>query len=423
MERKIDKIFIVISIVIGAILGVLGEALYQNDIIAFNSRIPCITVYLFAFALIIGVVLLIKGLQNDSFVKLGKVMALTLAAAVAFVGCSVLFEFLYETGIQIVKKYKAEDIQYVFLVDDSASMNVSDPMNERYDAVEKIIRETEPTKKFAVYNYANETACQIPMNSMNSDEYRFDSMDVEDVDGGHTNTLTAIENVIDDVCENDRHTKMIILTDGASDDNVLGKYSNVIDECENNNVSVSAVGFGYADTVFLEKLTGDTGGTYVFSDEISKLANNVETVFNAAVSSSKANRDLLGERLDSTQNSVLYAFLRILFLTALGFIWTIIKYLLVGEKRFKKSAALITFALCALGAVLMEILTLMGVPDASVRVIFCALWACTIIPEPVHTQMDLGNILHSTQNDGIPNNLMDDFNSNSQEVDGPKSFL
>ena len=74
MKRKTDKIFLIVSIVIGAILGVVEEVLYKNEIIDFSSRIPCITLYLFVFALILGIILLFKGLRNSTYVNFGKVM-------------------------------------------------------------------------------------------------------------------------------------------------------------------------------------------------------------------------------------------------------------------------------------------------------------------------------------------------------------
>ena len=140
MKRKFDKIFLIISIVIGIVLGVVEEILYKNEIINFNSRIPCITLYLFIFALILGIILLFKGLRNSIYVNFGKVMFLTLIATIAFVGVSALFEFLYELGGDKPKQHQASELQYVFLIDDSGSMDGNDPDDRRYDAVEAIVR-------------------------------------------------------------------------------------------------------------------------------------------------------------------------------------------------------------------------------------------------------------------------------------------
>jgi len=422
MKRKIDKVFLIISIVIGIILGVVEEILYKNEIIEFNSRIPCITLYLFVFALILGIILLFKGLRNSTYVNFGKVMLLTLVATIAFVGCSALFEFLYELGGDKPKQHQASELQYVFLIDDSGSMDGNDPDDRRYDAVESIVRNLTPTTQFAVYTFENETHCLTPMDSTNSSTYRFNHSIPSS--GGGTYMITAIEDAMKDVCgKDDVHTKVIALTDGQPSDDGFGRYSKLVRECVKEGVSVSSVGFGSPDESFLKELANSTGGTYVFSDNISSLTTNLETIVNAQTLPLGKNRDLLGYRLDSTYDSFLYGFLRVLFLILLGILWTIIKLLLVGERKFTQSSAVLSVILCSLAAILAEILLTVGLEDGPVRIMFCAMWACTLIPEAIYEKANFGNSLHSGQGSRNTGDLMNDFNTKSQEVGGPKSFL
>lgn len=422
MKRKVDKVFLIVSVVVGIVLGIVEDALYKNKIIEFNSRIPCITLYLFVFALILGIIILFKGLRNSTFVNFGKVMTLTLIATIAFVGCSALFEFLYELGGDKPKQNQATELQYVFLIDDSGSMSGNDPDDKRYDAVEEIVKNLTPTNKFAVYNFADVTNCLTAMGTTNSSVYKFN--DFVPTVGGGTYMINAIQDVIEEVCGNNNvHTKIIALTDGAPSDAIFGKYSKMVRKCIEQGASVSSVGFGNPDENFLKELANSTGGVYVFSNNIASLTTDLETIVNAQTLPLGKNRDLLGYRLDSTYDSFLYGFLRVLFLILLGLLWTVIKMLLVGEKKFTQSSAIVSIILCSLAAILCEVLLLVGVDHTIVRILFCALWACTLIPEAIYQKTNLGNSLHSGQGNRNTGDLMNDFNAKSQEVGGPKSFL
>lgn len=422
MKRKSDKVFLIISIIIGVVLGITEELVYTNSIIHFKSRILCITVYLFAFALILGLILLFKGLRNSSYVNFGKVMLLTMIAAVVFTGCSALFEYLYEVGGDKPRKFKQSESQYAFLIDDSGSMELNDVRNERYDAVESIIRNMTPTKNFSVYRFADMVVCDTPMESSQSDTYQM-SNSLSSVGGG-TNLLTAINQVIADITESGKkHTKIIILTDGAPTDFEFSLYNSTIKNAIQNNTAISSVGFGDPYEDFLTDLATNTGGMYVFSDNISSLTANLETVVNAQTLPVGKNRDLLGYRLDLTSDSFLYGFLRVLFLVLLGVLWSVIKLLLIGEKKFTQYSAVLSVVLCSVAAVLCEIMLLFGINSNIVRIIFCAMWACTLIPKNLYEKTNLENSLLSGQRDSSSADLMNDFDNKSQEVGGPKSFL
>ena len=421
MKRKTDIIFLIVSIIIGIVLGVLEESLYQMGLSFLGNRIMCVTIYLFVYALILGIILLFKGLRNETFANFKRVMGFTVLALVAFVGFTALFEFLYELGGNKISQKQASELQYVFLVDDSGSMSSNDEDNKRYEALEEIIGDMAPTNRFAVYAFANETECITPMESTNSLNYEYHLAD--DIGGG-TYMLTAIDEIMKDVCNSKKvHTKLIVLTDGEPSDVGLGSEQKLIRNCIKNGMSVSSVGFGEADEEFLQELATCTGGTYVFSDNIENLTNNLDTIVKAQTLPLKANRDLLGYRLDLTYDSFWYGFMRVAFLMLLGGLWTVVKMLLVGERKYTKSAMVISLILCSLAALLCELFMLVGFGGGLVRVLFCGLWACTIIPEKVHKVADLGGNINRDSKDKPGTSLLDDFDSRPKEVGGPKSFL
>ena len=422
MKRKFDKVFLIISVAVGIVLGIVEEVLYKNEIIDFDSRVLCIALYLFVFVLITGVIIFFKGLRNSAYVNLGKVMLLTFLAVIVFAGCSALFEFLYEIGGDKPKQQQASELQYVFLIDNSGSMDGNDPDDRRYDAVETIIRDLTPTNRFAVYAFEDKTHCLTAMGTTNSDTYRVNK--TVPITGGGTYMITAVEDEMKDVCgDDDVHTKVIVLTDGQPTDDDFGRYSKLVRECVKEGVSVSSVGFGSPDESFLRELANNTGGMYVFSDSISRLTANIDTVVNSRILPLEKNRDLLGYRLDSTWNSFWYGFLRVLFLILLGLLWTVIKLLLVGEKKFTRLSAVLSGILCSSAAILAEISLYAGAEDRVIRIMFCAMWACTLIPKTIYEKTDFEKSLYSVRGNRNTADLVNDFNNTTQEVGGPKSFL
>lgn len=430
MKRKIDVPFIFISILVGLVLGVIMELVFSR--LPEFGTIPYVITYIMVFAIIMGLVVMLKSIIGEAFVNLGKVLIFVLIGLIALGGCSGLFEYLYELGFAKTETLKGDDVQYIFLIDDSGSMRKdhgyndgeNDPDGLRFDAVGEIIRGMEPTDKFAVYAFSNSTKCITEFGSEESEDYEIE--DENYTEGGGTYFLSAIQTAIDDVCDEnneDVHTKIIVLTDGEPQDAHL--YDDVIDECEDNNVSVSSVGFGDAKESFLERLAEDTDGIFVIDQDLDALTENLETLVQRTIPAPEADRHLLGRRNDATERSGLYIFLRILFLTLLGIIWTVVKLLLVGEKKFMLKSAIWSALLCALAAIVMETSLLFTWGDEveiPVRIAFAALWACTIIPEDFIRGAGLDNRLH-TGRSNIGGTIADDFASKSNGGGDSKSFL
>ncbi len=378
MKRKFDVVFTIISIVLGGLLGVAVTCLYDAGRIAFTSRIPTVVLGFMAFILIMAIVLLVKGLTNGTFVHFGRVMAFTLAAFACFIGCSALFEFIYELGDNKPKSFNTTNVQYVFLVDDSGSMDTSDPSSERYAALESIVNNLNSDDKFAVYRFGSSIMCHTPLGQEQPGSYQISNSNLQSVGGG-TALFGSIDYIISEVADPDNvHTKIIVLTDGAPGDS--GEVQTV-DNSKDNNTSISAVGFGSSGAKLLNDLANSTGGTFVYVDDISALTSNLETIVNAPIKPLAKNRDLIGARADATYDSFLYGFLRVLFLILLGGLWTIVKMLLVGEKKFTRFATVMSITLCIVAALLCEAMFYCDVFDGFIRVVFFALWACTLIPK------------------------------------------
>jgi len=425
MKFKIDKLFILITVLVGLFSGIILEVLYRAGGLFSENRIITITLYLTIFAILVGIALVIKGFVTQSYSGFVKVILITLAALVGFSGFSALFEFIYELEGDPIQ-FNSTSLQYAFLIDDSSSMLSSDPDDERYEAVEKIINNLDETKDFAVYNYADFYECETRMGSVSSKKYRYNPSG--SMLGSATATLSTIRAVVNETGNPTRHTKIIILTDGEPTDDGFGDRNRTINNCIMNNCSVSFVGFGYVNEEFMTDVAYKTGGTYVLSSDLDDLMYDLEKIVKAKVNLPTSRRDLLGERPLYKSFDFLHCILRILFLSILGAMWTAIKMILIGEKKFSMKAAVVSVISCSVAAVLVEVMTIIplyGIIGTLPRILFCILWAFTI----VHKVIDESGMnyapgeLNAITDFASGRNRENDLNKNYRGVNGPNSFL
>lgn len=378
MDFKLNKLFLIISLIFAVVYGILGEIIYKIDF-GTSSRIGNVVLYIIMFAVLFSLILIFRGITKRRYVKVGKLIKTILVLSLCFMILTPLFEFIYELGKGKIEIDKYDDIQYVYLIDDSGSMSTNDENNDRYIAVGNIINNMDTTDAFAVYRFANKAECVTGMGSTTSNNYKFNSQALNI--GGSTNLLSSINDIIKNIDTRKINTKIIVLTDGSPSDNYFGKYNRVIKNCIKNNVSISAVGFGSPNERFLDDLAKSTGGVYVYSDSVDQLQNSLTAVVDTVTSSVSNNRDLLGYRLDSKAYNVLYILMRIIFLSILGIIWSMIKISLIGETLYADRILKIMGLLTCIAAVLIEVLLLVGVPELLVRMLFCILWSITLMPQ------------------------------------------
>lgn len=458
MRSKIDSVFVIISVILGAVFGMVAEFVcYRHGWIV--TGVPAMVICMAVFSVGMSVALIIRGMIKGSYSNPVRAIALGLVALILLMGFTGLFEFIYERDITttttrvesspsvtttttttdnntgsasqnnqsssssggyttqtVTKKNVKSQLQYVFLVDDSDSMNHpklgNDKNDVRYDVVEEVVHGFGNYNQFAVYRFGTGVTRDVEMGSAEARSFEFNRNGAKD--GGETYLMTAISSVIGDIDTKNIATNIIVLTDGEPSDGNI--YDDVVNKCKQNNVMVSCVGFGDADEEFLEKITKDTNGIYAFSRDVSELlkdvgyvveyvtqtvdvpqessngvadsSQNTNTTTNVTTDGGSTTRtttktvidhhsDLLGRR---NVASIPHMFMRIIFLVLMGLIWTLAKQLIFGDKGFDLKLAIITFIVAAAGAVGVEIF-IPFVPGILVRLVFYAMWGLTIIPE------------------------------------------
>lgn len=344
MKYKINSVFIVISVVIGIIFGIVNEFMpvYNN----WALGVPMMLITMAMFAVVMSVVLIIRGMASGAFRYAGKTIALAMVFVIALVGFTGLFELLYEfkADVEITPGYveyittttttstnnqgngTSQNNQngtntnatttvtstgyttagtYVFLIDNSDSMNHptlgNDPEGMRFTAVENAINHSNVQAEYYVYLFGTDVIRDAYFDARPVEEYFVNRNSAVD---GETYLMSAIDTIVDDV-KNNSDTNIILLTDGEPNDMAI--YDEVVRKCVNNNVHVSCVGFGDADEAFLEKLATDTFGAWAFADDVNNLIVDVGTVIEYTTTSQvPANNNASTNTNQNTSSNNLY---------------------------------------------------------------------------------------------------------------------
>ncbi len=391
MRYKINKLFIVVSIILGIITGVINE-IAPYGLRGILGGILAVTLSMAVMGIISALVLIIRGNVTNSYARFGKMAGLGFLMLLLFIGSTALFEFIYEQDINIAvgKDSDAANGRYVFLIDDSGSMQkdaeagvvVNDINGTRFDVVEDFIKTLSDKSEFAVYLFANETTCITPMGSVKPSEYVMDKTTY----GGGTYMLTALEEIVDEVGDPQKPTIIVTLTDGEPHD--ADYIDRVVAKCNENNMQIDAIGFGNPDSAFMTNLATRTGGTYSDAGDVNNLADTMANVVNVVSSDGS---DLLGKHHVA---DILHIIMRIVFLILMALIFTIAKELFIGDRKYNKTLAIVTFVIGALAAVLFEVMMLLPIPALLARLMLYGAWGTTLIPDYIEKKgdgVDLGN--------------------------------
>lgn len=373
---KYGKAFhIIITALIGVLFAIIGEVIlyFLADLIWTPLAIA---IY---FAVFGGIILFASYRLNKArgdysgWSKKNLTAVVTAAfkkAAIALLILVVLagvFEFVYDT--EIITSSKASS--YTFVIDDSGSMEGSDPDMIRVEAIHDIMKNEKKDFPFAIYRFTHEVEKIRDMDPYDDgEEFAFGP-------DGLTDIVGALRKVVDDIESGDlevgKSPRVLLLSDGASDEAGLDE---VIDDCIKNNITVSTISFGVGHSDMLEEIAEETGGIYTDVDDIKDLKDDMAN----AIAYSH-DRNLLSERVVNS-NETLYLVLRIVFLILLGIVFSWMKqkaYCSAYEHGFSDKVFLISSILCAVASILVEVLFLLEfVPALVIRLIFCILWA--IIP-------------------------------------------
>ena len=364
---------LLISIVLAPIVWTVSMFMYESLVDAFPR------------VLLIGLIFLLLGLSVGLVVhmtsKLGRtfqrnlspargaipVVATIVLASFLMGGLSMGFQFLYQSRFHLGEKASS----YIFIIDNSGSMDNNDPHMERYEAITQVLEEMDDDFPFMVYGFDDNAYMIREMEPVS------EGIDLGNIpNGGLTYMKEALELVISDY-ENDlwdggKNPQVVLLTDGiANDFSQIEDLEDILEEYVDNNITISTVGLINSDPKMMGEIARRTGGVFVEIDDASKLVSALTDAVN-----NKTDDDLLNTR-ESGDMDLLMGALRVLFIILLGALLSYIKAVAYGQGRAYKAVILSGAAQALVGALIMELGTSLLGFDA----LFCwmLLWTVLIL--------------------------------------------
>ena len=312
----------------------------------------------------------------------GRALLLCLLGAALLFGLGALFQWIYGTDF---RSSQTAPTSYVFVLDDSGSMESNDPDGRRYQVLPELLADAAPDFPYMVYRFASSPELAKPMAPVSEGIPALAPQA-----SGQTAIRAALTQVMDDwesgVWDGGTSPRVVLLTDGcATDVGLFHPIRSLLRRCRSAGISVSTVGLGDADERLLQRIAGSTGGVFLSVDDVSGLGQAMEE---AALR--YAGRDLLSDRAVPRLNG-LYAALRILFVTLLGAALGCLALIPYGFAEDPALTLVSAAGKALLGAVLLEVgLCALSLPEWLMGLLLWLLLALTIAARPVACRSQQG---------------------------------
>ena len=361
MRGKLDTLTLIISAVAGCAWWLLGGLLHRTLLPKFPSPIV-IALYFFGMALmLIAACVLAASLHGYSHAD-GRAFGKAFLTLLLILVAAGVFQFLYT--LEGVTK-TGNSTSYVFMLDDSGSMQENDPNQVVCEAVKKVMSKEKEDFPFAAYAFSDDCRLIVPMTQaadVNNVPFHLEQF-------GGTHIATSIDKILDDLetgtLNGGKRPRIILLSDGVDMD---FEIEDVLKRAKENNVSISTVGFGDADEATLQLIAEFTGGVYVPVENIDNLDTAMQT---AAVERSTVERTLIGLRRP-VKLDWLYGMLRCLFLVLLGAGFLLIKAWLMRTNDRESDTMRENILAILIASLSVELLTnLIGLDDRIGQLVLC----------------------------------------------------
>lgn len=319
MQRKINLLLLLFSLLGGGVAFVIGELLLDRRPYDLPS-IVLVGLYFAIVALCVSVGCVIAETispklngQSWKLRYLGTSWKMLPLAVVLLLGVGTLTEFVYELNFGGIKPVK----NVVMVIDDSGSMMESDPGNSRYAAAKALVQQLDEDNKVAVVTFNHEASVVQPLISLSKAGNREKVSDVisslETTEGG-TNISGALTEAMKVISGDgaDRGAMVILLSDGFSEFNTATELTEFV----NRGIAVNTIGLALDDpsgSYLLQDIAGVTGGQYYDVADANRLGAVFQQIYDRL-----GDRTLLTERSDATADSPYYAVVRILALILIG---------------------------------------------------------------------------------------------------------
>lgn len=319
MQRKINLLLLLFSLLGGGVAFVLGELLLDRrpydlpSIVLVGIYFAIVALGVLAGSVVAETISPKLNGQSWKLRYLGTSWKMLPLAVVLLFGIGTLTEFVYELNFGGIKPVK----NVIMVIDDSGSMLESDPNNSRYEAARALVQQLDEDNKVAVVTFSHEASVVQPLISLSKAENRQKVSDVisslETTEGGTDISLALTEamNVINEDGA-DRGAMVILLSDGFSQFDTSTELTAFVDR----SIAVNTIGLALSDpsgSYLLQDIARVTGGQYYDVTDANRLGEVFQQIYDRL-----GDRTLLTERSDRAADSPYYAVVRVLALILIG---------------------------------------------------------------------------------------------------------
>jgi len=245
-------------------------------------------------------------------------------------------------------------IDYYFLLDNTLSLTVTDPRNERIQILERLIDSFQEDRKTALITFGDGATIHIrPTFATNTVRRNFKRIINNLVLENSTNIKAALQ-VTSSILVNDPSRKevVIFITDGEDTWGFCERspdFMTVLEPFISNNVPIHTIFLnpGNIPSVFLSRISSETGGIYSTVRNPVDIETSVVRVFEVDDNLSRIGilnlrrqraqaepfRDMLERRTGVRQDSPLHAFMRIAFITLIGLLMGYLLYMVFSNRN------------------------------------------------------------------------------------------
>jgi Ca-activated chloride channel family protein len=386
-SKDLDVSMLIASIVAG-IIGFVGSAIVY-DLIRGQMWSPLAVGISFAiFATIFFIVMAIvsssKGYLEEHTMRHkdgGKIFAVAIGIILLTLLLGLFFEWLYELEMKVDGVKSSDPTSYVFIIDNSGSMDQSDPQKLRYAAISQIISQKDSNFPYAVYGFNNEVTTLrelAPISAGNNELF------AENIGG--TMIKLSLETLYSDYetklkDQLGSNPKFLLLSDGyASDISFASGANKILKKYAKTDITISTVGLGNADEKLMTKIAQATGGVYIGVDNISALESSMQQAI--TIGADDEQRTLYTYR-SVPRGNFLYALMRIVFTALLGILISMAMIFVTGKDKDMDRIFITSIITGLLAGLLLEVgINAISAPAKTVRALYFVLVAMTFVTIP-----------------------------------------
>lgn len=387
---KSSSKMLVASILTGVLYSFLGEILIG----LLCDVVPSVVltfIYFTFFFLVLGIVLYFVSkliLNKCRFSVLKKAWAISF---VLIMVCSLLFEFIYDI---IQKKEEVSEINsYLFVIDDSGSMETNDPQNIRYEALDALVEGKPADFEYGVISFADDVLLLREMAPIRQNEPKLSS----EATGG--TAMKAALQYMQEKTESgelgvSEDTRIILLTDGSPTDFFFRRsITPILNYFAGKHITISTVGLMHSNESLMQMIADKTGGVFVNCQDVKQL----DMAMQQASIITNQYRNLLGYRDGSALNALL-GILRVIFVSLLGLIIAAEKTAICNMFLDSRKVLVTSVIGGILAGICIELgMNVLGLNPSLMRLLVCILLAITIVDEDSFIGMNDRDDYKSTQ--------------------------